>query len=222
MDDLAGTVVPLVMSIQEAQENVQRQNSLKQIVLGMHNYEITGSGFPAAAIRDKEGKPLLSWRVTILPYVEREDLYKQFHLDEPWDSEHNKRLLEKMPEYYESTGVDAPGMTTMMVFTGEGTPFGGEKGPRFKDITDGSTMTLAVVQAGPDKAVPWTKPQDLVFEKDDPIAALGNLTTRYFLAASCDGAVHALPRDIEPETLRRLIQHADGKRVDVDALRWRE
>src|SRR5438045_1511259 len=71
-------------------------NNLKQIALAFHSFHDTYGGMPAAAICDKAGKPLLSWRVAILPWIEEGALYKQFKLDEPWDSKHNKALLKKM------------------------------------------------------------------------------------------------------------------------------
>ncbi len=77
-------------------------NNLKYIGLAMHNYLDANSHFPPAASVDKAGKPLLSWRVMILPYIDQDQLYKQFHLDEPWDSEHNKKLIDKMPQIYAS------------------------------------------------------------------------------------------------------------------------
>ena len=70
---------------------------MKQIVLAMWNYEDLKKHLPPVAIRDKNGKALLSWRVAILPQLEQGALYNEFHLDEPWDSEHNKALVAKMP-----------------------------------------------------------------------------------------------------------------------------
>lgn len=80
----------------------QSMNHLKQIMLAMFNYHDTHLAFPPQAIRSQDGKPLLSWRVALLPYIEANDLYKQFHLDEPWDSAHNKPLIEKMPAVFAS------------------------------------------------------------------------------------------------------------------------
>ena len=75
-------------------------NNLKQIGLAMHNYHARHKTFPPAYTVDKDGKPLLSWRVLILPYLEQDALYKEFHLDEPWDSEHNRALIDRMPTTY--------------------------------------------------------------------------------------------------------------------------
>src|SRR5262245_59728137 len=76
------------------------QNNLKMVRLAMHNFHDAMGRFPAATAYAKNGKPLLSWRVAILPYIEEDALYRQFKLDEPWDSPHNKKLIAKMPKIY--------------------------------------------------------------------------------------------------------------------------
>src|SRR5205085_607175 len=99
-------------------------NNLKQIGLAFHNYADQKDGFPAAAITGPGGKPLLSWRVAILPYIEQQALYQKFKLDEPWDSPHNKELIKYMPTVYAcpSRNRDAePGMTAYRVFAGKDT-----------------------------------------------------------------------------------------------------
>jgi hypothetical protein len=78
---------------------VTSQNNVKQIALAFHNYESTFAFFPQD-VKDKNGKPLLSWRVQILPYIEEDALWKQFKMDEPWDSDTNKKLIEKMPKVF--------------------------------------------------------------------------------------------------------------------------
>jgi hypothetical protein len=74
----------------------ERADQFKHLMLAMLNYESANRHLPPAAIRDKDGKPLLSWRVAILPYLDEVELYKQFRLDEPWDSPHNSALIKKM------------------------------------------------------------------------------------------------------------------------------
>jgi RNA polymerase sigma factor (sigma-70 family) len=101
----------------------QSVSNLKNIALGMHNHHDTYGFFPASAIYGKNGKPLLSWRVALLPFLEQDHLYKQFHLDEPWDSAHNKKLLEKMPDIYRVPGQKDRTGTYYQVFVGEGTVF---------------------------------------------------------------------------------------------------
>src|SRR5437773_109335 len=106
-------------------------NNLKQIGVAFHNYLSAHGTFPASAIYGKDGKPLLSWRVALLPYLEKGNLYREFKLDEPWDSPHNLKLLDKMPKVYAPVAGDAKEYWTFYrVFTGPGTICEGAKGTR--------------------------------------------------------------------------------------------
>src|SRR5580692_2246885 len=144
------------------------KNNLKQIVLAFHNYHETNNQFPGD-ILDKDGKPLLSWRVAILPFLEEEKLYKEFKLDEPWDSDNNKKLIEKMPKLYAPVRVKAKaGETFYQVFTGENALFGGKKKPSIPaSIPDGTSTTGMVFEAG--EPVIWSKPADLPFDAKKPL-----------------------------------------------------
>jgi RNA polymerase sigma factor (sigma-70 family) len=103
-------------------------NNLSHFMLAFHAYHDVHGHFPAD-IRGKDGKPLLSWRVAILPYLEQQELYKQFRLTESWDSEHNLKLLARMPEVYR-VGFEPEGSTHTHYqgFAGPGTPFGPRRG----------------------------------------------------------------------------------------------
>jgi hypothetical protein len=150
--------------------------------------------FLAAAISDKNGKPLLSWRVAILPFLDGDNLYNQFHLDEPWDSPHNIRLLSQMPKCYKLPGDNktAPDHTHYLVFVGNGSAFEETRSLHWEDFTDGTSLTILVVEA--EKAVPWTKPEDLPYDPNKPIAPL--LSTHFHdgcSVAHADGSVHLVP-----------------------------
>jgi hypothetical protein len=156
----------------------------------MHNYEGVHGRLPPAAVCGEDGTPLLSWRVLILPYIEQEDLYKQFHLDEPWDSPHNLALLPKMPSSYAPPGRKAalvpPYHTVCQVFVGKGAAFEGREGLRLRDdFPDGTSDTILIVEAG--EPVPWTKPQDIAFSPDGPPPELRCLFKDGFRACMADG-----------------------------------
>jgi hypothetical protein len=174
--------------------------------------------FPAAAIRGSDGTPLLSWRVELLPLLGQQGLYNQFHLDEPWDSPHNSTLVARMPDVYRSAALES-GTTSLMVFVGEGTPFGGEEPTKLSDIKDGTSNTIVCVEAGADRGVPWTKPEDLPFEPDNPAAALGQIAGDRFVVAFIGGATQQIRKDLEPEKLRALITHWGGEPVFPHQLR---
>ena len=190
-------------------------NNLKQIALAWHNYHDTLSCFPCNEV-SKDGKTvLLSWRVQILPYIEEGDLYREFKLDEPWDSEHNKKLIDKMPRLYAPVrGKADPGMTFYQVFTGKhGLIKSGEQ-RTLASVTDGLSNTFMCVEAG--RPVVWTKPDDPVFDGKD-VPALGGMFDGRFHAAMADGAVRRFKKGVDPETLRRLIDPQDGQVVDKEA-----
>jgi hypothetical protein len=207
------TAIPMVTaSAGGAAKRVTAANNLKQIALAMHNYHDATGAFPAAAIVDKAGKPLLSWRVAILPYIEQQELYKQFKLDEPWDGPNNKKLLGRMPKTYELPGaMSAPNTTFFRVFQGPKAAFEGNKGLKITDFTDGTSNTFLVVEAG--QAVPWTKPDPLPFDPQKPLPMLGALAPDSFLAVFADGAVHAVKKMTPEATLKALITRNAGDKI---------
>jgi len=201
-----------VIEARAAARRTMQMNNLKQIALAMIDHEIRYEAFPPAVI-EKDGKPLLSWRVAILPGIDEEALYKEFHLDEPWDSPHNLEVAKKMPSIYQSPDSPAEGKTRVMLFTGKGAAFDGGKKIRLDDIHDGTSVTILCVEAGPDKAVPWTKPEDLLFDPEKPLAALGKIPAKGFLAVFFDGHVEALT--VDNATLKALITPAGGEVIDM-------
>lgn len=203
-----------------------RMNSLQQSVMGnlkhlglaMHNYHDANKAFPPAASLSKDGKQkLLSWRVLILPYIDPE-LYKQFHPNEAWDSPHNKTLITKMPTVYETANTTAEqrrqGMTTLLAPVGPKTVFGQAEGIRIRDITDGTSNTIMIVDASQDRATIWTKPDDLIFDPEKPWEGLGKADVKRFLAAFCDGSVRRLDDTTNAVNLRRYFQMNDGEVID--------
>ncbi|QDU15405.1 hypothetical protein CA11_32290 [Gimesia maris] len=191
-------------------KQIQILQQLRMIAVAFFRYTDKYQRFPPADEQLVDGKPLLSWRVHLLPLLGQDALYQQFKLDEPWDSPHNKTLLEKMPGFYQFGPQGNPGTTRIMTFSGEKSPFPGGPGPRFRDITDGSSNTILFVIAAPDKAVPWTKPEDLPFDSANPIKALGALSTPDFPAVMFDGSLASVPVNIPAATLSKLIQPDDG------------
>jgi hypothetical protein len=212
------TFVPSVMTVVQRQRlaaaRVQTQNNLRQIALAMLNFHDTYGHFPAAATYDKAGKPLLSWRVQILPFLEQQELYKQFHLDEPWDSEHNKKLLDKLPRVYATPAEEPSDRTHVQGFVGKDAFFEGKQGVRLADIRDGTSNTIMLVEAA--NAVPWTKPEDLAYDPAKPLPKLAELFEPGFVhLVLCDGSVRwgKLPK---PQTLHLLIQRNDGQPIPKD------
>lgn len=212
---MAGLLLPAVSSAREAARRAQSSNNVKQILLAMHNYHDSMNAFPPAYSADKEGKPLLSWRVHILPYIEEKELYDQFRLDEPWDSEHNKKLIEKMPAIYRSPNSAAEaGKTNYLTIRGKNTVFSGAKGGKMRDIVDGTSNTIVLIESPDAAAVPWTKPDDFEFDPENPAKGLFGMRPGAVIAGFGDGSVRTIPESIDPEILKALFEQNDGKAVN--------
>ncbi len=223
LEQVGAVLQPSVSYLEERIRFEQSTNNLKQIGLAMHGYADTHKHLPAAAIYDDDGRPLLSWRVAVLPHLGEEALYREFHLDEPWDSEHNARLIERMPQFYRSPGQRelAAGRTTYLAPVGEKTLFEGREGKRFQEITDGTSKTIMAVEAGKAQAVVWTKPDDWPVAADAPAAGLSSPYGNRILVLLCDGAVLALKWPLEAEAVRALASCNGGEVVDLSKLMWR-
>lgn len=217
----AGAAVALLLpAVQAAREAVARNhdaNNLKQLALALLNYEDQYRRLPAQAICDKNGKPLLSWRVAVLPQLEENDLYKEFHLDEPWDSEHNKALIEKMPDAFKHPKFDDPGKTVYQVVYGKGGAFEGSEGTMLKSFTDGTSKTVVVVESTPENAVPWTKPEDWTLDDNDPkkgigILFSGGISNMVFADGHVKGFVF---EDLDPAIWKAILTRNGGELVNI-------
>jgi prepilin-type processing-associated H-X9-DG protein len=185
-------IMPAVRAVRERARRMVCPNNLKQIGLAMYNYHEHYGCFPAAATFDDRGMPLLSWRVTILPFMEQESLYREFHLNEPWFSPHNKTLLGKMPAAFACPrNQGREGWTEMSayeVIVGPQTMFtGGTSGVRRDDVTDGTDKTILVVETN--DLAPWTAPHDVAFASASSLGTCGSGHPGGLNAAMADGSI---------------------------------
>jgi hypothetical protein len=225
------TLPLMIAKVREAAARLETVNNLKQIALGFHSYSILELRLPDHAIYDAaRTKPLLSWRVTLLKHLgpDEQALYKQFRLDEPWDSPHNSKLIKKMPKVYahpEDPEASEQGLTYYQVFVGNKAEINNAPWPIFADgpglhpgldqiqASDGTSNTFLVVEAS--KPVPWTAPQDIPYSQKTPLPKLG-LAQDYFIVAFADAHVVAINRkDADEQNLRNAITWNDGKAVNL-------
>lgn len=193
-------------------------NNLKQVGLAffmMYDEHRGIKPWAAAADRDAEGQPYLSWRVHFLPYLEQQELYSQFHLSEPWDSDHNRALLDQMPDVYRSSGGGDPTKTRILFLTGPQTVFDGTINGDFRKVTDGTSNTLLAIIVPAEQAVPWTQPADAVFDPDDPLSVVQPVPPDGIRVLFLDGSVKTLPADIDAKTFKALVTPAGGEPVSV-------
>jgi prepilin-type processing-associated H-X9-DG protein len=211
----------LLRPARRAATRTQCVNNLKQILLALHNYHSKHDKFPPAFSTSKDGKPLLSWRVLILPFLDQQALYDQFHLDEPWDSAHNRALIAKMPATLrcpdENDAAAREGKTRYLAPRSADTIMRGAEPVGLRDITDGTSNTIFVLDAGEDRAVEWTKPADWEFDPDPAVQTIftshePNGTNMAF----ADGAVRFISVTIPAATLRAIFTRAGGEVINAD------
>lgn len=192
-----------------AAQRAQSQNNLKQIGLALHNFHATYRSFPPHASYNKKGKKLLSWRVFLLPYLEQKELFNQFRLNEPWDSEHNKKLIARMPMVFADPTSPASrkkGLTRYLAPVGPDLIFTGKpEGTPIRDILDGTSNTILVVEATPKSAVIWTKPDDLDVDLKKPKQGIFSDKAKGTNCLFADGSVRFLAKSLKLKTLAAML-----------------
>jgi prepilin-type processing-associated H-X9-DG protein len=245
---LSMLIVPLgmyfaVQRVREAAARTQDANNLKIIGIALHSYNDAYKKLPAAAVYSQDGRPLYSWRVLILPFIEQNNLFQAFHLNEPWDSPHNMQFVTRMPREYAhplSPDEQKQGLTRYQVFVAAAS----EQGPRPPFLNnplalepffpvpgafatsggtpripasfpDGMSNTILVAEAG--KAVPWTSPEDLPYSSRQPLPQLGGLFSGGYNVLLADGSVRFIDSGrMSEQTIRAAITADGGEELGPD------
>ena len=186
-------------------QRAEVQNHLKQIGLALHNYHDTHGRWPADTAT-------LSWRVLLLPYLEEDGLYRSFDQTEAWDGPTNKKLIAKMPKVFAPTRVKAEaGETFYRGFAGDGVfPAGGNL--RLAAFTDGTSNTIAVIDAG--EPVVWTKPGTDLDPAAKEFPKLGRMIDGDFYCGMCDGSVRTVRREFDVDEMKKFVSRAGGEVAD--------
>jgi len=225
-------------TLEEKAHLIESQKNLSFLADGLLAYNDTFGALPPANFgqggvrpNGQNSNPGLSWRVAILPFIGEDDLYREFNLDEPWDSSNNRPLVRRMPKLFAHPRAELSkaqaGLTYYCAFVGPGTAFDpslvgksgrpGNRllGTRLVDFTDGLDKTLLVVEAA--DPVEWTRPDDLPYVPNQPLPRLGYLFSDGFNLVTADGEVHFVRHDAKEASLRGLITRNGG-----EALNWQD
>lgn len=202
-------------SVREAAQRAKQMNNLKMVALAVMMYETTHRTFPWNAEKDASGKPLLSWRVHILPYLEQQALYAKFKLDEPWDSPHNLPLSKTVVEVF--ADLESPSeLTRVQHPSGPLAEVKGQAVGSTNEILDGTANTVMLFLVGTDKAAVWTKPEDIVFDPN-VAGSFGKVPDKNVMAAFYDASVRSIPKEkLTPQVIEALITPAGQEAVPGD------
>jgi Protein of unknown function (DUF1559) len=177
------------------------QNNLCQLYWALKAYHKEYGVLPTD-IYDNQGHALLSWRVRLLPYLDETTIYEQFHLNEPWDSAHNNRLVEKLPPIYRCPSSQARmGVTPYVRLLG--------------------SMQVLLVEVDDDHAVVWSKPGDVNYDPMTPTAGLAGYHFSDSLGRPggfvlfSDGKTRFVPAGIDPGLLRAFLSAGRSEAVDL-------
>jgi beta-lactamase regulating signal transducer with metallopeptidase domain len=208
---VAAVLLPAAAQAREAARRAQSINNMKQIGLAMHMYYDAHKRLPPAVLLGPDGKTPHSWRVALLPYLDQQQLYQEYHLDEPWDSVNNRKVLAKMPAVYRHPSDSTKSSdAAYFVLTGPDTLFSGAEGKTFVEVTDGTSHTILSVEAKRD--IPWTKPEDIPYDADQPLPALGGwLDGEAFEVGMADGSVRMVSNKIDEKMWRALVTPSGGE-----------
>jgi hypothetical protein len=208
---------PLVLWVIAEEQRARLSAQMYRVLRAILAYEEKNGTFPAFASLDRMGKPLLSWRVHLLPSLGEAALYKEFKLDESWDSPHNKKLIAKMPQVYRTLNprLASEHRTALLAPLGAATMFPPRGGLRVADVLDGTDKTVMLVDAADDQAVVWTRPEDLKYDAKDPFRGLARRHGGQIMVGMVDGTVQFLPKSIEKATMAALFTRNGGEMVEI-------
>lgn len=178
---------------------------MKKIGLAIGDYVREKGQYPAPAIYNRDKYPLLSWRVSLLPYLGHAELHQKFHLNEPWNSEHNKKLLAEIPPVFQSP-ERSDEKTNYLLVTGPLTMFSGQEGPKPADVADGLANTAMLVEVDDAKAIVWTQPNDHVYNAEqDPRLGLNALRDDGFFVVWANASIGRMSPDAYEHYVRAMF-----------------
>ena len=187
----------------------------------MSYHDVNGT-FPPAYLADANGRPMHSWRVLILPYIEQQALYARYNFDEPWDGPNNSQLAALLPPPYrcpsDSAGTPGSATTNYAVITGPGTMFDGETASTLASVTDGTSNTILVVETT--AGINWMEPRDLdanqmAFQINGSPTEISSHHPGGAQAVFADGATRFLSQSVTAQVLRALISKAGNEPVNA-------
>jgi hypothetical protein len=221
-------LLPAINAAREAGRRASCLNQLRQVGLALNNYYAARGSFPPACTVDKDGKPLHSWRVLILPYIEYDILYRSVDVNKPWNAPTNKNLLKgQLREFTCPSDPTShlPGTEQTNYFAVVGPNTAWDRSRHVANSGKEAAHTIMLVEVA-QSGVRWTEPKDVSLDAiaaSDPNAPAlvpssnhgGRKGDFFFIydfgivvdVAMADGSVRVLRLDrFSPEQLRGIFK----------------
>lgn len=222
--------IPAANQLRLTRMHESSQDNIRRIVEALNQYHDNHGSFPPAYFTDAKGKPIHSWRVMILPELGRNDLYRRYNFDEPWDSPINLTVMQEMPDVYTSYGAGetlGTGTTHMAAVVGKSTMFPHAKSVNRDQISDSYDTVLAIVEVQ-GIGFDWTDPRE-DYDIDKPQSTLiinDQVTSGTPLPPSTlTGNVgmlsedtYHLPNSVSSGTMRDMATRSGGVPVPISDL----
>lgn len=208
----------LVSAAREAAYCASCQGHCKQLSVALHCYHDAYGSFPPAYVTDSTGKPMHSWRVLLLPFIEEHSLYQRYNFNEPWNGPNNRLLAAEMPRTYgcpSAHGHQAGDETNYVVVVGAGTAWPGAQSVSLDQVTDSKSETLLFVEVQ-GSGISWMEPRDLDItslpQAINPRGKLGISSWHPGKAnvSAVDSTIDVLNRETTPQELRSRLTIAAG------------
>ncbi len=185
--------------------------------MAVANYHEQHGHFPPPYIADANGRPMHSWRVLILPFLEQGELYAQYDMSEPWDGPNNRKLAARMPQIYAFHGDYQPGLTTTnyLAVVGPETVWSTRERRSFKNIIDRPGATILIAE-NRGLEVHWMEPRDLSFaDMSFEVNSPAGVSSKYTdpAVAMLDGSLHRLRKELPPATLKAMLTANGGEKI---------
>ncbi|MDP6557555.1 MAG: DUF1559 domain-containing protein [Pirellulaceae bacterium] len=201
--------------------------NLTRIGLALQAYESEQGTLPPAFIPGPDGKPMHSWRVLLLPYLDEHGLYGNYDFSQPWDSAHNQQLATRMPRVFACPADPdslSLGESNYMVVVGPATMFPGSTARTTGSIGDDTASTISVVEV-PIFGHSWLAPEDLTVEKMQFAinGGFGKEIGSYHEGGAhvlmADGDVRFLSDALPPDFIEGMTTVSGGELIPWDILR---
>lgn len=198
-------------------------NNLKRIACALDEYHAVHGCFPPAYIADENGLPMHSWRVLILPYLDRLDVYEAYDFDEPWNGPNNRKLAEIAVSAFDCPAEvhSSPMMTNYLAVVGPDTAWPGSEPTSLADFAHEKGSILHVVEVA-HSGIHWMSPRDLQAPQMAPTVnspsgrGISSSHPDGANAAFADGSVRFLPENTWPEQLRAMLIRSGNESVDTN------